>query len=204
VVVLTAAVVLVTPITAFAAMDATLSSSHARPGDTILLLTDDHKGTWNYKLLSTEDHQRIYLAPTSGNPAEACGGPGSQTVGGLEWRGNAAGVAFVVPSLPFADYWLFMQTSGQCWRLAGGTGASMAILVLSIGNTAADNQDVAARWTADSLGPPPRPVSRASRTALTSGPSAVTWLGIVGGCALLLVVIWVVLRKARASKPATG
>jgi hypothetical protein len=201
VVVLTGAMVLATPMTAFAEMDAALSSSHARPGDTILLLTDDHKGTSNYKLLSSEDHQRIYLAPTTGNPAEACGGPGSQMVGSLEWRGNAGGVVFVVPSLPFADYWLFMETSGQCWRIAGGTGASSEILVLSIGNTPADNQDTAKRWTVNSLGPPPRPVSQQSRTSPSSSPSALPWLGIVSGCALVLLLISVVWRKARARKP---
>jgi len=135
VVVLAATMFVATPIMAFAAMDATLSSSHARPGDSVLLLTDDHNGTWNYDGLSSEGHQQIYLASTTGNPAEACGGPNSQMVGRLEWRRNAGGVVFVVPNLPFADYWLFMETSGQCRRIAGGSGASHAILVLSIGNT---------------------------------------------------------------------
>jgi hypothetical protein len=198
VVVVTATVVLATPITAFAAMDATLSSSHARPGDLILLLTDDHKATWNYKGLSSEDHQQIYLAPITDNPAKACSNPGSKMVARLQWRGNAGGAAFVVPSLPFADYWLFMDTSGQCWRIASRTGGSREALVLSIGNTPADNQDAAARWTVDSLAPPPEPISQQSRTPASFSPSALTWLGIVGGCALVLVVISVVWWRVRA------
>ena len=163
----TAAIALATPINALAAMDATLSSSHARPGDTVLLLTDDHGGTGNYQGLAAENHQPIYLAPTTGDFAQACGGPASQAVGRLEWRGNAGGVAFVVPTLQLADYWLFMETSSQCWRIGSTTG----ILVLSVGNTPADNQDAAARWTADSLGPPPSPTTQQS-TAKCTGVSA--------------------------------
>lgn len=149
-VVLAAAMALSSAISALAAMDAMLSSSHARPGDAVLLLTDDHGGSGNYQGLASENHQPIYLAPTTGDLAHGCGGPGSQPVGRLEWRGNAGGLLFIVPSLPVADYWLFMLTSNQCWRI----GATIGILVLSIGTSPADNQDAAARWTSDSLGPP--------------------------------------------------
>lgn len=181
-------------------MDATLSSSHARPGDIVLLLTDDHTGTWNYTGLSSEDHQHIYLAPATGNPAEACGGPSSQLVGRLEWRGNAGGVVFTVPSLPSGYYSLFMETAGQCWRIAGGTGAGRGPLVLSIGNLPADNQEAAARWTADSLAPSPPPVPRQPLTPPTGSSSLMPWLGIVGGCAVLLLVISAMWWKARATK----
>ena len=201
VVILVVAAVLATPLAAFAAMDATLSSSHARPGDFVLLLTDDHKGTWNYKLLSAEDHQRIYLAPTTRDPAVACGGPGSQLVGTLEWRGNAGGVVFVVPSLPSGDYWLFMEPDRECWRVAGRIGASHGPLVLSIESLPADNQDVAARWTVDSLAPSPQPASQQPRISPAHGPSLMPWLGIVGGCALVLLVIVAAWLKARGTKP---
>jgi hypothetical protein len=189
---LIAAAILAMPVTAFAAMDATLSSSRARPGDTVLLLTDDHKGTWNYKSLSSEDHQRIYLAPTTGNATEACGGPGSQLLGRLKWRGNAGGVVFVVPSLPSGDYWLFMETSHQCWRIAGATGATHEVLVLSVGNLPADNQEAAARWTRGSPTPPP------------PSWSATPWLAILGGCALVLLMIsavWWRLREPNLQSP---
>jgi hypothetical protein len=140
------------PIDAFAAMDATLSSGHARSGDTVLLLTDDHGGTGNYQGLAAENHQPIYLAPTTGDFAQSCGGPSSRQVGQLDWRGNGGGLAFVTPSLATGDYWLFMKTSGQCWRIGGTSG----ILVLSIGTIPADNQDAAARWRPDALAPSPR------------------------------------------------
>ncbi len=198
VVVLAATMFVATPLTAFAAMDAMLSSSHARPGDSVLLLTDDHKGTWNYKLLSSEGYQQIYLAPTTGNPAEACGGPNSQMVGSLEWRRNAGGVVFVVPNLPVADYWLFMETSGQCWRIVGGSGASHAILVLSIGNTPADNQEAARLWTVDSLALSPGPVPQQLRTSTSPSLSTLPWLPVAGGCAFVLLLISVVWRRAHA------
>jgi hypothetical protein len=196
--------VLATPITAFAAMDATLSSGHARPGDMVLLLTDDHNRSASYQGLATENHQPIYLAPTAVDFMQACDGPASQPVGRLEWRGNAGGVVFVVPSLPFADYWLFMKTSGQCWRIASTTGASREVLVLTIGSTPADNQDVAGRWTVDSLAPSPGPVSQQSRTSPTSGPPALMWLGLVGVCAVVLLAIFVVIWKVRAREQVSG
>ncbi len=197
VVMLVAVSVLATPQTVFAAMDATLSSSHARPGDFVLLLTDDHQGTWNYELLSTKGHQPIYLAPATGNRAEACGGPGSQLVGMLQWRGNSGGVHFVVPDLPTGEYWLFMQPDGQCWRVAAGAGASHRPLVLSIGTVPADNQDVAASWTVDSLAPS-APTLEQRRTSPPHSPSRILWVGIGGGCALVLltiVIAWVKLGR---------
>src|SRR2546423_40266 len=142
--VLALAMVLETAAPAFAAMDATLSSDHGRPGDAVLLMSDDHNGRGTYWGLSTENHQSIFLAPIGADPAKGCSGPDGRMLGHLEWRGNAGGVSFLVPSLPFGDYWFFMLTSGQCWRIAGiiGTGrtASHQILVLSVGSVPADNQ----------------------------------------------------------------
>jgi hypothetical protein len=181
------AIVLLSPISALAAMLATLSSSHARPGDYVLLLTDDHRGTWSYAGLSAEHSQAIHLAPTTTDPAQACGGPGSQMIGKLQWRGNGAGLAFIVPNLPLADYWLFMETQSQCWRVGGAVGQLAAPLVLSIGTTPADNQDVARRWTVDSLATP-KPLAEHS----SPGP---TWLGIAG--VLLLVAIVFVASRFR-------
>ena len=201
VVILVTVSVLATPLTAFAAMDATLSSDHARPGDFVLLLTDDHKGTWNYELLSTGGHQPIYLAPTTGNRAQACGGPGSQLVGMLQWRGNAGGAHFVVPDLPNGDYWLFMQPDGQCWRVAGGAGPSHGPLVLSVGTIPADNQDVAASWTVDSLAPSAQPTLEQQRTLLPHSASGIFWAGIAGGCALVLLTIVVAWLKLRRPSP---
>ena len=188
------AVVLLTPITALAAMDAMLSSTHARPGDSVLLLTDDHKGTSIYDGLSSENQQPIYLAPTTGNWADACGGLGSSMVGRLQWRGNAAGLAFIVPSLPFADYWLFMKTQGQCWRVAGQAGAGP--LILTVGTSPADNQHVAMRWTVDSLPPPRQSVSHPSPVPQTSSPASL-WLAIAGGSVLVLLVLALGLNRLR-------
>jgi hypothetical protein len=190
-----AAIVLVTPTTALAAMIATLSSTHARPGDSVLLLTDDQNGTWTYEGLSSENRQPIYLAPITGKPADACGGAGSLMVGRLQWRGNAAGVSFIVPNLPAADYWLFMETNGQCWRVAGLLGRLAEPLVLSIGTNPADNQDVAKHWTVTSL-----PLPKQSATAppgLKQTSSGPPWLAIAVGGLLVFVAAITVARRAR-------
>jgi hypothetical protein len=185
-----AAIILLTPTTALAAMHATLSSTHARPGDSVLLLTDDHNGTWTYDGLSSENQQPIYLAPTTGDWANACGGAGSQMVGRLHWRGNAAGVSFIIPSLPLTDYWLFMETQGQCWRIVGLVGELAGPLVLSIGTVSADNQELAGRWTVDSLPVPKRPA--------TAPPGlAPPWLAIAVGGLLVFVAAVALARRAR-------
>jgi hypothetical protein len=192
-----AAIVLVTPTTALAAMIATLSSTHAQPGDSVLLLTDDQNGSWTYEGLSSENRQPIYLSPTTSDPATACGSRTSQMVGRLEWRGNSAGVSFIVPNLPAAEYWLFMETNGQCWRVAGLVGRLAEPLVLSIGTTPADNQDVAKHWTVASL-----PLPKQSATAppgLKQTSSGPPWLAIAGGCLLVLVAAVTVARRARRS-----
>jgi hypothetical protein len=182
------AIVLLSPISAVAAMDATLSSTHARPGDSVLFLTDDHSGRGRYGGLSAEDQQPIYLIPrTSEFNATACDGPSSWMIGKLQWRANAAGLAFVVPQLPLADYWLFMKTQGQCWRVGGQTGGSHGPLILTVGTTPADNQDVARRWTVDSLATP-KPLAEHSSPGRT-------WLGIAG--VLLLVAIVFVASRFR-------
>lgn len=173
---LAVAMLLVTSVTSVAAMDASLSSAHARPGDWILLLSDDHNGTWDYHSLSAAGRQAIYLSPVSGDDAAACTG---QSVGRMEWRGNRGGVAFRVPNLPPGVYKVFIDVvdaSPSCWVTGG----------LTIGNVAADNQAVAAGWTVNSLArasqQPPRPQSNG------------LWLPIVGAlvalAALSLFGLW--------------
>jgi hypothetical protein len=183
-----AALVLLTPMSALAAMNATLSSTHARPGDSVLLLTDDLKGTWQYEGLSTENRQPIHLAPITGSWADACGGAGSQMVGRLQWRGNAAGVTFIVPNLPLADYWLFMETNSQCWRVGGVVGRLSEPLVLSVGTIPAENQDVAKRWTVDSLPPPKQSLATPKPLAEHSSPVK-TWIGVAGVLVLVAVAL---------------
>jgi hypothetical protein len=145
--------VLITSTNSFAAMDATLSSDHARPNDWVLLLTDDNNGRSIYQDLSSEGPQPIYLASVTDDFSAACGGP---VVARLAWRGNRGGVAFRVPGLQFGSYFLFMQTHGQCWRIGGTVAGIHGPLVLTIGGVPADNEDVAANWKIDSLGPPSR------------------------------------------------
>ena len=196
-VLVTGAIILLTPATALAAMIATLSSTHARSGDSVLLLTDDQKGKWIYEGLSSEDRQPIYLSPTAQNPADACGGAGSQMVGRLQWRGNAAGVSFIVPNLPLADYWLFMETNGQCWRVAGLVGRLAEPLVLSIGTTPADNQDLAKRWTVDSL-PPPKQSTPTALPLRQTSPQASLGFALAGGSVLLLIALLALALRLRA------
>jgi hypothetical protein len=149
-------------VTAYAAMEATLSSDHARAGDWVLILTDDNNGRANYGDLSAEGKQPIYLAPVTDDPTVGCGGAGSNMVGRLAWRGNRGGVAFRVPSLPLGSYYLFMDTHAQCWRIGGTLADTHGPLVLTIGTVAAENQDVAMNWSVESLGPPQHPRSQAS------------------------------------------
>lgn len=167
---LAVAMVLIASVTGDAAMLSSLSSDHARPGDWILLLTDDHNGTWDYHSLSAAGRQPIYLAPVGGDDAAACTG---QSVGRLQWRGNRGGVAFRVPNRPPGVYQVFVDVvdnSPSCWVTNG----------LTIGNVAADNQAVAAGWTVASLSPPSQqPPGRES-----NGP----WLPIVGALIALAVL----------------
>jgi len=105
-------------------------------------------------------------------------------VGRLEWRGNAAGVSFIVPNLPLVDYWLFMETHGQCWRVAGLVGRVPAPLVLSIGAMPADNQEAAKHWTVESL---PLPIQ--SPQTNTSSNSPTPFFAIIGGIFMLTILI---------------
>ena len=201
-VVLASAAVLGMPVTAFAAMEAILSSDHARPGDTILLLTNDHSGSWDYGGLAQENHQEIYVAPaTSTGQTEGCGGAGSRLIGMLAWRGNAGGLSFAAPNLPTGDYWLFMLTGGQCWRIGGDSPGSSGILVLSIGPTPADNQDAASMWTVEALTPSPRPIIPTSDIHATSRGSFLPWLGVVGVGALALLIGAIAWRGLRTGSP---
>ncbi len=184
---------LMSSVTAYAAMYATLSSDHARPGDWVLLLTDDDKGRATYGILSAEGNQPIYLALVSNDPAAGCGGVGSNMVGRLAWRGNRGGVAFQAPSLPARSYYLFMNTQSQCWRI-GPASASYGPLVLAIGSISAVNQDVAANWSVDSLGPPQQQPSL--RPTQQVAPSAPLGQRILIAGAILIVAV-LVLAGAR-------
>lgn len=203
--VLAVAGVLMTAVAVHAAMDATLSSNHGRPGDWILLLTDDHGASWNYDDLSTEGRQPIYLAavgggfPVGSDFSRACGGSDSQSVGKFEWRRNRGGVAFAVPNLPLGDYYLFMSTRGQCWRVGGSVDGAHGPLVLTIGNVSAENQVIAAGWTPDSLGPAQQP-----RRPESPGPSP----AIIGALVAIVAAIsaarlWLRRRNERL-RPRTG
>ncbi|MFI5284203.1 MAG: hypothetical protein ACHQ0J_13890 [Candidatus Dormibacterales bacterium] len=188
-----AVAVLMGTVTAYAAMDATLSSDHARPGDWVLLLTDDNNGKAIYDDLSAEGNQLIYLAPTAGEFTAGCGGSGAKMVGRLAWRGNRGGVAFRVPTLPLGTYYLFMETHAQCWRIAGTVSGTHGPLVLAIGNVVADNQNGAATWSVDSLGPPQQqgPSQQPAHQPVTSAP--------IGQQLLVVAIVIVALLVAAAT-----
>jgi hypothetical protein len=176
--------VVMTSTNAYAAMDATLSSDHARPSDWVLLLTDDHNGRSAYQDLSSEGIQPIYLASVTGDFSAACGGP---VVARLAWRGNRGGVAFRVPGLQFGSYFLFMQTHGQCWRIGGMVAGTHNPLVLTIGAVAAENQDVAMKWSVESLGPPqhPRPQAPVPLPLLPTIAGAIFVAALLAGMGIL-------------------
>jgi hypothetical protein len=185
-----AAATLMGTATAYAAMDATLSSDHGRPGDWVLLLTDDNNGIAIYNDLSTEGNQPIFLAPTAGEFTAGCGGAGSKMVGRLTWRGNRAGVAFRVPSLSLGTYYVFMETHAQCWRVAGMVSGAHGPLVLAIGNTSAENQDGAATWSADSLGPPLQvQPSQPPRQQAAASASMGSGIVVIGAFVIIVLVV---------------
>jgi hypothetical protein len=195
--------VLMGSLTAYAAMDATLSSDHARPGDWILLLTDDNSGRAIYGDLSAEGNQPIYLAPVTNDPTAGCGGVGSNMVGLLAWRGNRGGVAFRAPSLPARNYYLFIDTHSQCWRIGGTVSGIHGPLVLAIGSIAAVNQDVAANWSVESLGPPQQQPSQQPGQLVAAPASVGQRLLVIGAIVLaaLLVALaawWQWRRHARS------
>lgn len=199
----TASLLLVlTSMPVFAAMDATLSSDHARVGDQVLLLSDDHKGVALYWELSSENHQHLYLGPTTITASDqGCGAAGT-AVGQLEWRGNASGLSFTVPPLPDGDYWLFMETSGQCWRLGGGNAGTGHVLGLRIGSVPADNQEMAKEWTPDQLGPPasqpsPHPRARGLKAAQSSSAQSVPWAAIALFGSVILMLVAIAYRTAK-------
>jgi len=194
----------VTAVPAFAAMDATLSSDHARPGDKLLLLTADHNGTWNYESLASENQQSIYLASVTASPRKHAVDRAVQSLDASSGEATQEASGSLYPAFPLAEYWVFMETFGQCWRIAEPKGRTNDVIVLTIGSTPADNQEAAAAWTLDSLPRPSPPALPKPHIQAAAGASVgIWWLWIVGACALLLVLLTASRRALRSTKTPT-
>ena len=114
-VVLAATMAAVTAVPAFAAMDATLSSDHARPGDKLLLLTADHNGTWNYESLASENQQSIYLASVTASPRKHAVDRAVQSLDASSGEATQEASGSLYPAFPLASI-------GCSWRLSGSAG----------------------------------------------------------------------------------
>ena len=137
--VLTGALGVANGIPAFAAIDATLSSSRARPGDPVVLTADDYgnpksKETWlrdngplpNY-LVGITDFQRE-IARYGG---QRCGTQEQHYLGRLTWLRGSGSASFRVPSVPKGDYYFQVavpNSTPSCWRITTRAG----VLTLSV------------------------------------------------------------------------
>jgi len=178
----TAAVMALSPLVADAAVDATLSSDHARPRDHLLLLTDNHGGAWDYSALILQGPHDVFMAPTTSDPGVDCGGPDSIAIGQLVWRGSKGGVAFDAPLVTSGDYWFFLLTDHECWRIGTPDRKASRIMTLRIGTDSAIHQDLAASWAR-------RPNSQVPRQAYPAPVPillfAIATIGLVGAGTLL-------------------
>ena len=114
------------PLTAFAAMDATLSSDHARPGDFVLLLTDDHKGTWNYDLLSAGATSPSISLPPPGTGLKPV------AVRAVNWLECCSGGATRAGTTSWSRIFQ-MATPGSSWSQMVSVGAWQVGRVQAIG-----------------------------------------------------------------------
>jgi hypothetical protein len=154
----------------------------------LLLLTDDDNGKANYNSLSSEGNQPVYIEPIKSDPATGCTESAASLVGRLAWRGNRGGLAFRAPSVPLGSYYLFMETQSQCWRIGGTVAGIHGPLVLSIGATAAEHQDIASSWSVDSLGSPQQQGSQPLAGQAGSPQLLGVLLAMVGAVVLATVV----------------
>lgn len=124
---------------ALAAMDATLSSAVARPGESVVLTTDDHGHPYAYGDLAA-GNQPVYLVSTSDLDKEVarygfqrCPAPEQRYLGKLTWVGDSGTLSFKVPNVSSGEYYfelLVSSSSPQCWRIGDGAGPRPLMLTV--------------------------------------------------------------------------
>jgi hypothetical protein len=128
---------------ALAAIDATLSTTAARPGESVVLASDDHGHPYAYGDLAASGPESVYLVSASDLDKEIarygfqrCPAPEQHYLGKLTWVGDSGTLSFKVPNVSSGDYYfelLVPYSSPQCWRVGGGSGP----LVLAVRATTA-------------------------------------------------------------------
>jgi hypothetical protein len=155
-----AALLLVHVLPVSAAIEATLSSSQSRPGDLIVLTTENH-GIGNlYEGLAAEGPLLIYLARKANIDNEVnrgvllCGALEWRLLGKLTWVSATGSLSFTVPNVPDGDYYFMFrwtESSRSCSRMGGRYGA----LVLTVEGSAEVASPVAPAAGQGSRGMPP-------------------------------------------------
>jgi hypothetical protein len=171
---------------ALAAIGATLSSSEGRPGDLIVLTTDNHGNPYVYGGLEFNGPQPVYLVGTADFEKEVarygvqrCGAPEQRSLGKLAWANGTGSLSFPIPNVPNGDYYFELivpNASPSCWRIGSGSGP----LLLSVRGSA-----VTASPLPSGAGQPARGVP--------------LWVGVViaGGLFLVAAVAVVIVTLSR-------
>lgn len=141
-------------IPALAAIDASLSSAVARPGDLVTLTT--HSATPNaYADLARDGPHRVYLVGAADlDKAVArdgflrCGAPEFRYLGRMTWTDGTGSMSFRVPNVPKGEYYFGFaptESATQCWRIGAGP------LVVRVDETAEQRKAETITWAAPLL-----------------------------------------------------
>jgi|SRR5580693_5451305 hypothetical protein len=169
-----------------AAIFASLSSPYGRPGDKVVLTTNDFGNRSAYSDLAAQTSQPVYLIGLTDYDQmlakygqHTCGIQGETRLGLLTWKGDVGNLTFEIPNVPKGGYFFLVDVDDgaqpPCWRMGGSDGP----LTFTVG-------DLPARAAQPPLvSNSPRPSARVvqSRSALP----------IVGGvtiAALVIALIW--------------
>jgi len=140
-----AALLLAHELPASAAIEATLSSSEGRPGELIVLTTENHGIANLYESLASAGPHLIYLASKANFDREVargimpCGAPDRRSLGKLSWNSGTGSLSFRVPNVPNGDYYFIMtqaESSRSCWRI-GAPAAPFGPVVFTVKGSAA-------------------------------------------------------------------
>lgn len=177
------AIVLAIP--ANAAIFAMLSSPYGRPGDEIVLTTDDFGNHGAYRDLATHAPQPLYLIGLTDYSQmlahygqHVCGTPGQTRLGLLRWHGDVGSATFTIPDVPKGDYFFLINVDANaqppCWRMGGSGGP----LTLTVGDQPANRPSA----EPSSVSTPPQPTASrlASIPTLAVGVGAIALVVLLG------------------------
>lgn len=113
---------------AFAAIDASLAPTTARPGDRIVLTTAGGVGgTEVYATIAAGGPTPMYLQRadplSAGNSCDA-------TIGAMTWASGVGTLRFQVPDVAPGPYWIMAAIQGACWRVGDPSNGVLLLTVL--------------------------------------------------------------------------